>query len=88
MAAKVAVLPLAGDRTPRPPDTTRYAQGSPKISPNGHWLAYCSNESGQPQVYVQAFPGPGAKIQVSADGGTDPVWRRTGEELFYRNGTA
>jgi len=37
-------------------------------------------------VYVKAFPGPGAKIQVSNDGGTDPVWRRDGRELFYRNG--
>jgi serine/threonine-protein kinase len=48
-------------------------------------MAYCSNESGRPQVYVQAFPGPGPKIQVSNDGGTDPVWRRSGGELFYRN---
>src|SRR5437867_7138530 len=49
-------------------------------------LAYCSNESGKPQVYVHAFPGPGAKVQVSNDGGTDPVWKRTGGELFYRSG--
>ncbi len=48
-------------------------QGSSKFSPNGRWLAYCSNESGKPQVYVQAFPGPGPKVQVSNDGGTDPV---------------
>jgi dipeptidyl aminopeptidase/acylaminoacyl peptidase len=61
-------------------------EGSPKFSPDGRWLAYCSNESGKPQVYVQAFPGPGAKIQISNDGGTDPVWKRNGGELFYRNG--
>jgi serine/threonine-protein kinase len=60
--------------------------GSPKFSPDGRWLAYCSNESGIPQVYVQAYPGPGAKIQVSSEGGTDPVWRRTGGELYYRDG--
>jgi eukaryotic-like serine/threonine-protein kinase len=83
---KVTVVALQGDRTPRPLDNSRYAQGSPKFSPDGHWLAYCSNESGKPQVYVQAFPGPGAKIQVSSDGGTDPVWKRTGGELFFRNG--
>lgn len=59
--------------------------GSPKFSPDGRWLAYCSNESGTPQVYVQAFPGPGAKIQVSGDGGTDPVWKRGGDELYFRN---
>jgi serine/threonine-protein kinase len=61
-------------------------EGSPKFSPDGRWLAYCSNESGKPQVYVQAFPGPGAKIQISNDGGTDPVWKRKGGELYYRNG--
>ena len=83
---KVAIVPLQGDRTPRPLDNSRYAQASPKFSPDGRWLAYCSNESGKPQVYVQAFPGPGPKIQVSNDGGTDPVWKRTGGELFYRNG--
>jgi dipeptidyl aminopeptidase/acylaminoacyl peptidase len=61
-------------------------EGSPKFSPDGRWLAYCSAESGKPQVYVQAFPGPGPKIQVSNEGGTDPVWKRKGGELFYRNG--
>lgn len=60
--------------------------GSSKFSPDGRWLAYCSNESGKSQVYVQAFPGPGAKIQISSDGGTDPVWKRNGGELYYRNG--
>jgi hypothetical protein len=84
--SKIAVVPLDGDRTPRPLDDSRYAQGSPKFSPEGRYLAYCSNESGRPQVYVQAFPAPGPKVQVSSDGGTDPVWRRDGRELFYRNG--
>jgi hypothetical protein len=84
--AKVAVVPLEGDPTPTPLDDSRYAQGSPKFSPDGRYLAYCSNESGRPQVYVKAFPGPGPKGQVSTDGGTDPVWRRDGRELFYRNG--
>jgi serine/threonine protein kinase len=83
---KVAVVQLEGDRTPRPLDDSRYAQGSPKFSPAGRYLAYCSNESGRSQVYVQAFPGPGPKVQVSSEGGTDPVWRRDGQELFYRNG--
>jgi len=60
--------------------------GSSKFSPDGRWLAYCSNESGRPEVYVQAFPGPGPKIQISNQGGTDPVWKRGGGELYYRNG--
>jgi Tol biopolymer transport system component/tRNA A-37 threonylcarbamoyl transferase component Bud32 len=83
---KVTLVSLEGDGSPRPLDDSKYAQGSPKFSPDGRWLAYCSNESGRPEVYVQALPGPGAKIQVSNDGGTDPVWRRSGGELFYRNG--
>jgi len=83
---KIALVALEGETTPLPLDDTKFAQGSPKFSPDGRWLAYCSNESGKPQVYVQAVPGPGSKIQVSNDGGTDPVWRRTGGELFYRNG--
>jgi serine/threonine-protein kinase len=67
-------------------DKQKAPEGSPKFSSDGRWLAYCSNESGKPQVYVQAFPGPGAKIQISNDGGTDPVWKRNGGELYYRNG--
>jgi eukaryotic-like serine/threonine-protein kinase len=83
---KIAVASLDGDQTPRTLDDSRYAQGSPKISPDGRHLAYCTNESGRPQVYVRAFPGPGPVVQVSSDGGTDPVWRRDGRELFHRNG--
>jgi serine/threonine-protein kinase len=83
--SKVVTMQLQGERAPRPLDDSKYAEGSPKFSPDGRWVAYCSTESGKPQVYVQAFPGPGAKIQVSNDGGTDPVWKRGGGELFYRN---
>jgi len=82
---QIAVVSLQDGRQ-HPLNDTKYAQGSPKFSPDGRWLAYCSNESGKPQVYVQAFPGPGPKIQISNEGGTDPVWKRTGGELFYRNG--
>jgi serine/threonine protein kinase len=81
----IMVVSVGGDRPAQPFNPTKFAQGSPKFSPDGRWLAYCSNESGKPQVYVQAYPGPGLKIQVSTDGGTDPVWRRTGGELYYRN---
>jgi serine/threonine-protein kinase len=60
--------------------------GSPKFSPDGRWVAYCSNESGKAQVYAQAFPEPGPKVQISNDGGTDPVWKKSGGELYFRNG--
>ncbi len=59
------------------------------ISPDGHWIAYQSNESGQVQVYVRPFPNvEEGKWQISRDGGTEPVWAPRGQELFYRNGEA
>jgi len=54
------------------------------FSPDGHWLAYQSNESGRDEVYVRPFPGPGGKWQISTDGGGFPTWSRNGKELFYR----
>ena len=56
------------------------------LSPDGAWIFYASDESGRREVYVQAYPGPGGKEQVSTDGGTEPVWARHGRELFYRHG--
>jgi Tol biopolymer transport system component len=82
----VMVLPLNGDSSPRPVANSRFGEGSGKFSPDGRWIAYSSAESGRPEIYVQAFPGPGLKLQVSNDGGTDPVWRRQGGELYYRSG--
>jgi hypothetical protein len=80
------VQSMDSDRQSRLFAEVKAGAGSPKFSPDGRWLAYCSNESGKAQVYVQAFPGPGAKTQVSNDGGTDPVWKSTGGELFFRDG--
>jgi serine/threonine-protein kinase len=77
-----------GGPAPRPLLRTKFAEGSPKFSPDGRWLAYSSDESGRAEVYVMAYPGPGPKIQISTDGGTDPIWRRNGDELYYRNGDA
>ena len=56
------------------------------FSPDGRWLAYASDESGRTEIYVQPYPGPGAKWQISTDGGTEPQWNRNGRELFYRSG--
>ena len=53
------------------------------FSPDGRWLAYESNESGRPEVYVRPFPGPGSKWPVSTGGGASPTWSRTKRELFY-----
>ncbi len=79
----VWVLPLFGDRKPFALAESPFTEGSAVFSPDGRWIAYTSNEGGQPDVYVQPFPGPGAKSQVSRDGGSHPVWRADGRELFY-----
>lgn len=50
------------------------------------WLAYDSDESGRRELYVQPFPGPGGKWQVSTEGGLQVVWARNGREIFYRDG--
>jgi serine/threonine protein kinase/Tol biopolymer transport system component len=81
----IYAMRLHGDRTPFPVIRTKFSEGSPKFSPDGRWLAYSSNESGRPEVYVTAYPGPGSTIQVSNTGGTDPAWRRDGREFYYRN---
>jgi Tol biopolymer transport system component len=64
---------------------TRFNEIAPRFSPDGRWIAYASDESGRYEIYVQPYPGPGGKWQISTDGGTEPVWARNGE-LFYRNG--
>ena len=58
----------------------------PTLSPDGHWFAYRSAESGRSEIYVRPYPGPGGRWQVSLDGGSQPVWSGTGREIFYRNG--
>ena len=80
------MLGLPGDRKPRPFLQTPANEAGPIFSPDGHWLAYVSDESGRQEIYVRPFPGPGGKIPISTDGGTQPVWARNGRELFYRNG--
>jgi Tol biopolymer transport system component len=74
-----------GDRKVQPFLQTRFNEIAPRFSPDGHWLAYASDESGHYEIYVQPYPGPGGKWQISTEGGSEPVWARDGE-LFYRNG--
>jgi serine/threonine-protein kinase len=64
--------------------TTPFNNTTPAISPDGKWLAYASNESGEAEVYVQPFPSMQGRTMVSAGGGSQPVWARNGRELFYR----
>ena len=82
----VWVLPLEEGGRSRSLIQSRFGEGSAKFSPDGRWVAYSSNESGRAEVYVQPFPGPGPKVQISNEGGIDPVWRPSGGELYYRRG--
>lgn len=77
------MLPLDGDRTPVPLVRTEYNEEQASISPDGRWLAYTSDESGQSEVYVQSFPSPAGKWRISTGGGGDARWRADGRELFY-----
>jgi serine/threonine-protein kinase len=79
------VLPLEGKREPKLFLRTPFQESGAVFSPDGRWLAYHSDESGQWEVYVQAYPGPGGKVQISAQGGSHPLWSREGRELFYWN---
>ncbi len=88
------VLAADGDRKPKPYVQTQAFQYGAAFSPDGRWVAYVTAESGQAQVYVQPAPGPDGKPrgtgrwQISNDGGLDPLWSRSGRELFYRPGGA
>ncbi|HXO62085.1 MAG TPA: protein kinase [Candidatus Acidoferrales bacterium] len=82
---EIWMLPLDGDRKPYPYLVSQFHVSQPAFSKDGNWLAYTSNESGRSEVYVQRFPGPGEKIQVSTDGGNHPVWSRDGKQLVYEN---
>jgi serine/threonine-protein kinase len=66
-------------------DANEYA---PRFSRDGHWLAYTSDESGRPEVYVRPFPGNGPRVQISTDGGNQAVWSGDSRRIFYRIGSA
>jgi serine/threonine-protein kinase len=75
---------LTGDTADRVVVATPTQDLSPSLSPDGKWLAYSSDESGEREVWVVPFPDPqGAKWQISADGGFEPLWSRDGREIFY-----
>ena len=66
---------------------TAFDELMPTFSPNGRWVAYVSNESGQDEVYVRPFRGAGGRWKISTGGGVEPVWAHSGRELFYRRPT-
>jgi serine/threonine-protein kinase len=78
----------------RPPDKTRtpwmsapFSQYGARLSPDGHWVAYASTQTGGPEVWIRPYPGPGVPVRVSSGGGHEPTWSHDGREIFYTNGT-
>ena len=76
-------LPLFGDRKPFPVAQTEFSESQGTFSPDGRWIAYTSDETGQPNVYVQPFLRAGGKHPISPNGGRNPHWRADSKELFY-----
>jgi serine/threonine-protein kinase len=83
---RISVVNLDSARAPRPFISTAFENFSPSLSPDGRWVAYVSDESGRPEVYVRPFPGAGGRWQVSKEGGNEPRWFPTGREIFFRAG--
>jgi len=81
--SKLWALPMVGTRTPIPIVRSAAGEWQGQVSPDGHWLAYVSDEGGTEQVYVRPFPAGEGKWSVSTRGGTEPHWRRDGKEVFY-----
>jgi Tol biopolymer transport system component len=86
----IGVLSMEGDRKLKPLLKEKYHEAQPRISPDGKWMAYTSNESGQNQIYVRPFPQveSGGRWQVSTNGGDTPLWSPNGRQLFYLGGDA
>jgi len=79
----VWAVPVTGDKKPIPILQSLNQEVTPQLSPDGKWIAYTSNETSRPEIYIKPFPeGPG-KWQVSTEGGVWPRWRRDGKELFF-----
>jgi len=76
-------MPIDGDRKPIPFLQSPFNEDAGRFSPDGHFVAYMSDQSGTNEIYVQTFPPSSAQWQVSSGGGAGPVWRRDGKELFY-----
>jgi len=80
----VAFIRLDTTATETPLLSSAFNETSPRVSPDGRWIAYVSDESGRNEIYTQAFPALGHRVQVSTDGGAEPVWHPGGTELVYR----
>jgi len=85
--ADIWALPLLGERKPFQVIHTEFFENQGTFSPDGRWIAYTTDETGQPNVYVQPFLRAGGKHRISPNGGRNPHWRADGRELFYIDAT-
>ncbi len=83
--ADIGIVQNGGRGPIVPVVATEFTETHPAPSPDGRWLAYASDQSGHPEVYVRAMDGSGDPVQVSLDGGMESVWGPNGRELFYRS---
>jgi hypothetical protein len=80
----IVAIPIGdGPRPVRPVVATPAEEAWPEVSPDGRWLAYAADTSGRLEVYLQPYPGPGGRVQVSVDGAWSPAWHPKGRELFF-----
>ncbi|HET7469835.1 MAG TPA: hypothetical protein VFJ81_09185, partial [Gemmatimonadales bacterium] len=79
---------LDSSRTVQPLSATRAQEVAPQISPDGHWVALSSDESGTAEVYIRSFPDPAVKLQVSVGGAGAPQWSADGRSLYYVTGNS
>jgi serine/threonine-protein kinase len=81
----IVALPMSGEAAPHDVVATPAREGIDglSLSPDGRWIAYAANPTGQSEIWVRPYPGPGAPVRVSPNGGAEPVWARNGRELFY-----
>ncbi len=79
-------VPLPDGGKPTAIVKTAAYEGGVRLSPDGRWMIYVSNESGRNEIYLRAFPGPDRRWQVSTEGGTQAAWNPNGREIFYRSG--
>jgi Tol biopolymer transport system component len=85
--ADIWALPLGGDRKPFAVVQTQFSESLGRFSPDGRWIAFTTDETGQPNVYLQPFLRAGGKHRISPNGGRNPHWRGDGRELFYLDAT-
>ena len=79
------MVPMTGEKTVTPLVVSQFSENLMRISPDGKWMAYQSNESNRNEIYVTPFPGPGGRVAASDNSGTEPVWGRDGRSLYYRS---